>query len=280
MEQAVFNVLLDFEHLTLLTLAVGLLISMSIRSVRGQDLETAKGFGKVRVDCYGGVDLVAVILLLAFYYLSFLSGPRAGDLPPMSIDMIVINLVMGVFLVTIVLVTVQWVGGRDPVELFGLNRVGFPIWLVWVIPGILLSTLLVLQLGDWARSVWLEPVFGEMEEQEIVDSMKNTTGVGLKVGLIVTACLIAPIVEELIFRGYIYGVLKRFSNPLFAMVVAGALFAAVHLNLPALVPLWIFAIILTLTYELSGSLWVPIGIHAGFNTINVFMMLSGGGEGP
>lgn len=280
MEQAVFNVLLDFEHLTLLTLAVGLLISMSIRSVRAQDPETVNGFGKVRVQSYGGVDLVAVILLLAFYYLSFLSGPRDGELPPMSIDMIVINLVMGVFLVTIVLVTVQWVGGRDPVELFGLNRVGFPMWLVWVIPGILLSTLLVLQLGDWARSEWLEPVFGEMEEQEIVDSMKNTTGVGLKVGLIVTACLVAPIVEELIFRGYIYGVLKRFSNPVFAMVVAGALFAAVHLNLPALVPLWVLAVILTLTYELSGSLWVPIGIHAGFNTINVFMMLSGGGEGP
>ncbi len=278
MEHAVFNVLLDFEHLTLLTLAMGLLISMSIHSVRGQQWSTRSRFGKVGVDSFGGVDLVAVILLLAFYYLSFLSGPREGELPPMSIDMIVINLVMGLFLVTIVLVTVQWVGGRDPVELFGLKRVGFPIWLLWVGPGVLLSTLLVLQLGGWARTVWLEPIFGELEQQEIVDSMRNTSGLGLRVGLIVTACLVAPIVEELIFRGYIYGVLKKFSSPLFAMVIVGALFAAVHMNLPALVPLWVLAILLTLSYELSGSLWVPIGIHAGFNTINVFMMLSGGGE--
>ena len=62
------------------------------------------------------------------------------------------------------------------------------------------------------------------------------------------------------------------------MIVAGALFAAVHMKLPALFPLWILAIILTLSYELSGSLWVPIGIHAGFNTFSVVVMLTGWGS--
>lgn len=279
MEEAIHGVLLDFEHLTLLTVAMGLLISASVRSTRGELVQGEYTFGKIRTQSFGGVDLVAVIILIAFYYLSFLSGPQKQEALTVSIDLIVINLVMSLFLVTIVLVTVQWVGGRDPVEIFGLNRLKLNHWLLWVSVGTLLATPLVLYLSEWIRTVWLEPIFGDMKEQEVVDSMKNTSGFGLRIGLIVSACIVAPIVEELVFRGYIYGVLKKFSNPLFAMIAAGALFAAVHLNLPALFPLWILAVFLTLSYELSGSLWVPIGIHAGFNTVSVVVMLNGW-DGP
>ncbi len=281
MEQALHSVLLEFEHLTLLTVTVGLLISAAVRTSRGRALLPNNGFGKIRCMSYGGVDLVAVSLLLAFYYLSFLVGPQDREGMVMTPELIVVNLVMSLFLVTIVLVTVQWVGGRNPIELFGLDQVGLSKWLLWVVLGILIATPLVLYLSEWIRSAWLEPVFGEMKEQEVVDSMKNSSSLVMKVGMIVSACVIAPLVEELVFRGYIYGVLKQFTNPLFAIVSAGALFAAVHLNLPALMPLWVFAIILTLAYELSGSLWVPIGIHAGFNTVSVAVMLSGGGDvGP
>jgi len=278
MEEAVHGVLLDFEHLTLLTVAVGLLISALIRTVRGEILENDSGFGKINCRSLGGIDLVAVFIFLAYYYSQFLYGPQDREAVKMSIELIVANLVLYLFMVTIVLVTVQWVGGRDPIKLFGLKRVTFLQWLLWVGGGILLATPMVLFLSEWVRSEWLEPIFGEMKEQEVVDSLKNTSGLSLKIGMIVSACIVAPIAEEVIFRGYIYSVLKRFSNPLFAMVVAGALFAAVHLNLPALLPLWMFAIILTLSYELSGSLWVPIGIHAGFNTVSVVFMLIGVGE--
>lgn len=253
MEEVLYGVLLDFEHLTLLTMVMGLLIAASIKSLRTEASANQGGFGKVKTESLGGVDLAAMFVLVAFYYLSFLSGPRSGELPEMSLDLIVINLVMSLFLVTIVLVTVQWVGGRDPIEVFGLDQVTFKKWLLWVIPGILIVTPVVIFLSEWFRTDWLEPIFGKMEEQDVVDSMKMTKGLGLKIGLIVSACVVAPIVEELIFRGYIYGVLKKFSNPLFAMIVAGALFAAVHMNLPALFPLWILAIILTLSYELSGD---------------------------
>lgn len=278
MEEVLYGVLLDFEHLTLLTMVMGLLIAASIKSLRREASVNQGEFGKVKTESLGGVDLAAMFVLVAFYYLSFLSGPSSGELPEMSLDLIVINLVMSLFLVTIVLVTVQWVGGRDPIEVFGLDQVAFKKWLLWVILGILLVTPAVMFLSEWFRTDWLEPIFGKMEEQDVVDSMKLTKGLGLKIGLIVSACVVAPIVEELIFRGYIYGVLKKFTNPLLAMIVAGALFAAVHMNLPALFPLWILAIILTLSYELSGSLWVPIGIHAGFNTFSVVVMLTGWGS--
>ena len=98
MEIAVHGVLLDFEHLTLLTLAVGLLITAAIRTVRGNVLQNESGFGKVQTHAFGGVDLVATLMLVAFYYTSFLVGPRDEKMPVMSSDIVVMQLVMITFL--------------------------------------------------------------------------------------------------------------------------------------------------------------------------------------
>ena len=164
MEQVLHDVLLDFEHLALLTMVVGLLITASIRTMRGEVLEIQTRFGKIQTR-FGGVDLVAALMLVAFYYLSFLPAPQQQEPLTMSFDLIVINLVMSFFLMTIVLVTVQWVGGRDSVELFGLKRVTFLQWLLWVGLGVLIATPLVLYLSEWVRTVWLEPIFGQIKEQ-------------------------------------------------------------------------------------------------------------------
>jgi membrane protease YdiL (CAAX protease family) len=95
------------------------------------------------------------------------------------------------------------------------------------------------------------------------------------------ACLVAPLVEELVFRGYFYGIMKRYTGTMFAAFVTSAIFAVAHQSLLALLPLWGFALFLTFFYETSRCLWVPIGIHALFNAINVVLILMGlGGEAP
>ena len=90
---------------------------------------------------------------------------------------------------------------------------------------------------------------------------------------IVMACIAAPVVEEFLFRGYMYGTLRRLTNPVFAAVVIGALFAVVHGNLPALLPLWVFSILLSFAYEMTRCLWVPVGMHVFFNVANIVLML-------
>ena len=42
-----------------------------------------------------------------------------------------------------------------------------------------------------------------------------------------------------------------------------------HLHLPSLLPLFLLACVLTLAYELSGSLLVPMAMHALFNAITL-----------
>jgi membrane protease YdiL (CAAX protease family) len=81
----------------------------------------------------------------------------------------------------------------------------------------------------------------------------------------VVVCIGAPLAEEVVFRGYIYPAMKRFTNISVAVIFTGILFGAVHGNLGALLPLTVLGIILALAYELTGSLWAPIAIHFCFN---------------
>ena len=67
--------------------------------------------------------------------------------------------------------------------------------------------------------------------------------------LIVTAILIAPISEELIFRGYIFGVLRRYAGPWWAMIISASIFAAIHAHIPSLAGLFVLAVALTLVYR-------------------------------
>ncbi len=77
--------------------------------------------------------------------------------------------------------------------------------------------------------------------------------------------ILAPVCEEIVFRGYIYGATKRFTDRFFACLFSSLLFAVAHYNINALLPLLFLAILLTVAYELTGSLWAPISIHALFN---------------
>jgi membrane protease YdiL (CAAX protease family) len=87
------------------------------------------------------------------------------------------------------------------------------------------------------------------------------------------AVVVAPMAEETIFRGYLYGVLKGKFGTLASGVFTAALFAAMHLDLSALPALFVLALCLTLAYEATGSLLVNIFMHGLFNLSMLLLML-------
>ncbi|MEO6052460.1 MAG: type II CAAX endopeptidase family protein [Chthoniobacterales bacterium] len=89
----------------------------------------------------------------------------------------------------------------------------------------------------------------------------------------ISIVIIAPIAEELIFRGFLYGVFSRYLGRWPGLLVSAFIFAAIHAHLPAFLPLFILAVFLTFAYERSGSLWTPILMHSGFNALNFAMIL-------
>lgn len=120
---------------------------------------------------------------------------------------------------------------------------------------------------------WMTKFFGDdASQQAIITIYQGTDSLLIRGMMAVMVVIIAPIAEEVIFRGYIYPVTKKYTRPVFAVLMTSLIFGVVHLNISALLPLVFLAIILTLAYEYTGSIWAPISIHALFNAQTVAVL--------
>ncbi|MEM9740719.1 MAG: CPBP family intramembrane glutamic endopeptidase [Pseudomonadota bacterium] len=87
--------------------------------------------------------------------------------------------------------------------------------------------------------------------------------------------LVAPLVEEIGFRGIAMGcLLARGWPPLAATVLTAAAFTGLHTNyvLPALIPVFIVGLYLGALRIVSGSMAAPIAAHVSANAVNVLVM--------
>ncbi len=85
------------------------------------------------------------------------------------------------------------------------------------------------------------------------------------------AVVLAPISEELLFRGCLYRFLKSKTNIPFAFLISGTLFSLMHANLATFVPLMVIGILLAYLYEEEGNILVPMCFHACFNAFSLLM---------
>lgn len=97
--------------------------------------------------------------------------------------------------------------------------------------------------------------------------------------LIVVACVIAPLVEEIFFRGLFQTVLRQLMPhaPVWSVIaIMGVVFGLIHALLvpwPALLGLTVFGVLLGWLYERTGRLWLVIAVHAAFNAFNVVIAI-------
>lgn len=82
----------------------------------------------------------------------------------------------------------------------------------------------------------------------------------------ISAVILAPIFEELIFRGMILQVLSKY-NKVFAILVTSLLFGLLHLNMTQAVPAFFMSLILCYMCLKTDSLLVTILAHAGNNLL-------------
>lgn len=159
-------------------------------------------------------------------------------------------------------------------EFFGLR---WDRWkhVFWIMPCFVFSMMALgalMYLFGWHG--WVETNFGS-KQQQLVELAKTTPDMALLAAIAFSAIIIAPIAEEVIFRGYIYPVVKRYSERWFAALFTGLLFGIVHFNLMGLPLLIVMGVALVVLYEVTGSLWVTIGCHAAFNGTSVGLMMIG-----
>ena len=106
-------------------------------------------------------------------------------------------------------------------------------------------------------------------KQNIVELFSGSRTIEQRIMIIVFAVAIAPVVEEFLFRFFLYGVLKRYFGRFLGMTMNALLFAAAHTHLPSFVPLFILGSCFTIAYEWSGSILVSMTMHALFNSLSL-----------
>lgn len=119
---------------------------------------------------------------------------------------------------------------------------------------------------------WMESL-GAETTQDTVKLFQESHDLVLISLLAFTAVFVAPICEEIVFRGLFYPVMKKFSGPWVAAFCSGLIFAAAHGNLTVLLPLFLLGILLVFVYEKTGSIWAPIAVHFCFNAVTVSIQL-------
>jgi membrane protease YdiL (CAAX protease family) len=94
------------------------------------------------------------------------------------------------------------------------------------------------------------------------------------VGLAVFA---APVLEELLYRGFLQSAFVRaWGRPWTAVLLSAAVFTASHLSVGpwyGLVPIFTLAVGLGVAFERTRSIAVPIGMHVLFNAANVVLAM-------
>lgn len=112
-------------------------------------------------------------------------------------------------------------------------------------------------------------------QQALVSLFRNSAESGdwSAVRLVFFSALVqAPLVEEIVFRGYFYVTLKKYLGALWAALCVSALFAVVHGNLRALPSLFILSVCQIVALERFGSLLVCIGMHVCFNGLSLTLL--------
>ncbi|MFO0933131.1 MAG: CPBP family intramembrane glutamic endopeptidase [Planctomycetota bacterium] len=100
------------------------------------------------------------------------------------------------------------------------------------------------------------------EVQDLVErAVRADASRAFLVALGVLGIVVAPVTEELLFRGAMFGSMRARLGSRVGAILSSLIFAAVHMSLTAFVPLFVLALVLCWVYERSGSLVAPVVVH-------------------
>jgi membrane protease YdiL (CAAX protease family) len=127
---------------------------------------------------------------------------------------------------------------------------------------VLISNMRIMNLLNYEPKV--PPVFGFVLEGKNIFSL---------VLFMVLVGVIAPIVEELFFRGFLYNASKKYLGKTLSVAITTVLFALLHQELFQFAPIVFIGLLLIYVYEKTGSLWTAIMVHSIHNISTTYLVL-------
>ncbi|HEX8678807.1 MAG TPA: type II CAAX endopeptidase family protein [Chthoniobacterales bacterium] len=209
-------------------------------------------------------DVVLAVALATLFTINAVASPPRADKLVLGTNDLIANALVSVALLTFVAAFLT-LRGRNVSAMAGFTKL--PFWRSLMTAGILLFA--AYPLIFIADLVTQRVIGGPSSKQNIVELFSGSPTLQQRVVIIILAVGIAPLVEEFVFRFFLYGVVRRYLGRFIGLISNAALFAAVHAHVPSAAPLFVLGACFTIAYEWSGSIVVPMTMHALFNSMTL-----------
>ncbi len=110
----------------------------------------------------------------------------------------------------------------------------------------------------------------KLQTQDVLNRL-DTNGAAFLLTFLAVA-IVAPIAEEIFFRGFLYGGLRGRIGVIGAVIVSALFFTILHFTLDQFIPIFVLGVFLAGLYETTGSLWPGIFLHAANNGISLILL--------
>jgi membrane protease YdiL (CAAX protease family) len=155
----------------------------------------------------------------------------------------------------------MWARGLTPAS-FGLRRVAFGPAVGWTVLAFVMF---------WILTAIYVSLVGQPDQQELTRDLRDEESLAALIGYGVLLAFVAPLAEELFFRGFVFGVLREKIGAAWAALATGVVFGLVHVAgspIETVGVLIILGVLLCVVYQKTGSLLPCIALHAMNNAIS------------
>ena len=128
---------------------------------------------------------------------------------------------------------------------------------------VLWAGLVAVWLFGQITAAWVLATLGDAAFANYDSKLHDVTG-WLAVGSLFLTLFVAPLCEELLVRGVVFGSWRKL-NPWFAFLGSSLLFAVLHGTMTHFVPTLLCGMLMAVAFSMTGSIWFSVVLHIGYN---------------
>ena len=239
--------------------SVGLVAYVIVGSLSHERAERGYGTIGTILACLGVAVIVANLLTLPYFLV------QQSQHPTESVTLTPGGLVYSIVALDLVLVAIVYF------------RIVHPKVLSWAQLGLTTSALgervaqgvgvgVLVILGSAVIEAALQSVGIHQTQEQMFEGVLNAT-IPQFIGVLLAGAVIAPIAEEIFFRGYVFTAARRTYGMILAFALSALLFAFAHLNVAAFIPILLIGVAFCYVYWKTGSLVPSMVAHMMNNAV-------------